>query len=305
METKASYVVVGAFVLLIVACSLLFVLWAAKNSKGDMRTYEVVFSQSVAGLSVGSGVLLEGVRIGQVARINVSPTDPGQVVVHVQVNADAPIRRNSYATLEPQGVTGISAVALSGGTADSPLLEEAKDGLARIPSRPSKLQQIMNSVPSILASLDSITAQVSRLITRENMESFGSLLSSVKQIAEGLAENKDTISRGLAGFGDAGQSFAESGKRLEKLMASAQTLVDKEIRSATNSVDKAAARIGSVAAAAEPGLNRFSRDSVEELHRLLVEARRLMTNLSSITQKLESDPRRFLLGNPVPEFSVP
>ncbi|MCC8194074.1 MAG: MlaD family protein [Deltaproteobacteria bacterium] len=305
METKASYVVVGAFALLVVAGALLFVLWAAKNSKGDMREYEVIFRQSVAGLAVGSGVQLEGVRVGQVSSIKVSPNDPGQVIVRVQIASDAPVRQNSQATLEPQGVTGMSVVAVSGGTADSPLLADVEGQVERIPTKPSKLQEIMNSVPSILASLDDIVKRTGALISPENTESFGKLLTSVTEIAETLARNKESIAKGIEGFGEAGQSFADSGKRLQKLMASAQTLVDKDFRSAARSVDSASGKIGDVAAAAEPGIQRFSRDSLEELHRLLVEARRLMTHLSSLTQKLESDPRRFLLGNPVPEFSAP
>lgn len=305
METKASYVVVGAFSLLVVAAALLFVLWTAKNSKGELRAYEVVFHQSVSGLSVGSAVSLEGVRIGQVSAIKVSPTDPGQVIVHVQVAADVPIRQNSQATLEPQGVTGMSIVAISGGTADSPLLADIAGQTERIPARPSRLQEIMNSVPSILASLDEVVQRANQLISPENTESFGTLLTSVTQITETLAQNRDSMGKGMAGFGDAGQSFAESGKRLEKLMASLQTLVDKDIRSAVKTVDKASGQLGGMASAIEPGLSRFSRDSVEELHRFLVEARQLMTHLASLAQKLESDPRRFLLGNPVPEFSVP
>ena len=305
METRASYVVVGAFTLLIVLCSFLFVLWAAKSTKGDMRTYEVVFRQSVSGLNVGSSVLLEGVRIGQVSAIKVSADDPGQVIVHVLVTADAPIRQNSQATLEPQGITGVSAVAISTGTADSPMLAGVGGGIARIPSKPSRLQEIMNSVPSILASLDSIVGRVDELISPENTESFSKLLVSVTEIAETLARNKDSIAKGLSGFGDAGGSFSVAGKRLEDLMANAQTLVNKDFRDAARSVDKAAARVDGTMAVMEPGLKRFSRYSLEELNRVLVEARRLMVHLSNLTQKIESDPRRFLLGNPVPEFSVP
>lgn len=304
METKASYVAVGAFALLIVTGSLLFVLWAAKSSKGDLRTYEILFRQSVSGLSIGSGVQLEGVRIGQVSNIRVDPTDPGQVVVHVLVSADAPIRRNSQATLEPQGVTGMSVIAVTGGTADSPRLEPGGDGIARIPSRPSRLQEIMNSVPSILASMDSIAKRVEGLISGENAEVFGRFMGSLTDITETLARNRDSLGQAVAGFGNAGQSFSVAGKQTEKLLASVQTLVDKDMRDAIRSVDKAASSLNSTVGAIEPGMKRFSRDSVEELHRLLVEARRLMSQISSLAQKVESDPRRFLLGNPVPEFSA-
>ena len=305
METKASYIVVGAFALLIVAGALLFVLWAAKNSKGDTREYEVVFRQSVAGLTVGSSVLLEGVRVGQVSSIGVSPTDPGRVLVRVTASADAPIRQNSQATLEPQGVTGMSVVAISGGTADSPLMALVTGQVGRIPAQPSRLQEIMNSVPSILASLDNIVKRTDQLISPENSQTFGTLLFSVTEIAETLAQNKESIAKGMAGFGDAGQSFAVSGKRLEALIASAQTLVDRDFRNAAQAIGRASGNITAVSSAVEPGLHRFSRDSMRELHAFLAEARMLAASLSSLAQKLESDPRRFLFGNHVPEFSVP
>ncbi|MDR3073947.1 MAG: MlaD family protein [Deltaproteobacteria bacterium] len=305
METRASYMLVGVFSLLIVMGSLLFVLWTAKNSEGDLRTYEIIFRQSVSGLSVGSAVTLEGVRVGQVSSINVHPHDPGQVVVYVQVAADAPIRQNSQAALEPQGVTGVSQVGISGGTAESPMLAEIKGVIGRIPSRPSRLQEIMNSVPSILGSLDSLAKRGNQLFSVENTEAAGRLLLSIAEIADTLAENRESIAKGLAGFGTAGQSFAVAGKRLESLMAEAQQLLDKDMRGAARSVDKAAARFDALVSAAEPGMARFSRESAEELQRLLVEGRRLLTGLARLAQNLESDPRRFLLGNSVPEFSAP
>lgn len=305
METRASYTVVGAFTLLIVAGAMLFVLWSAKNEQGRMRTYEIEFYQSVSGLSVGSPVLLEGVRVGQVSSIKVSPDEPGRVIVRVQVAEDAPVRHNSEATLEPQGVTGISAIAISGGTRDSPLLSASTEGVARIPFRPSRLQQIMNSAPSILLAMDDVIKRAANLLAPENLEGVGRLLASLADIAETLSAGREDMTKGLAGFGQAGQSFSVSGKHLEKLMADARTLVDRDIRGAAQSVSKAAGDFSAAVGVVEPGLTRFSRDSVDEFNRLLVEARRLTSSLARLTQKLESDPRRFLFGNSVPEFSVP
>lgn len=305
METRASYTIVGAVTLLAIAGVLLFVLWTAKNEQGETRTYRIVFHQSVSGLSVGSGVLLEGVRVGQVSSIRVSPDDPGRVLVMVSVSADAPIRQNSTATLEPQGVTGVSAVAVSGGSKDSPLLAPERGQVAEIPSTPSRLQQIMNSAPSILSHMDSTVARLNQLLAEENTERIGVLISSLAEIAETVARNKGSLAKGMTGFGDAGDSFANSGKRLEKFMASAQGLVDNELRDAARSVDSAAESVSDLVGKAEPGILKFSRESVDEIHRLLVEGRRLMSALARLAQKVESDPRRFLLGNSTPEFSAP
>lgn len=296
--------IVGVFALLVVTGALLFVLWTAKTSQNDMRMYKIVFTQSVSGLSTSSSVLLEGVKVGQVSSIKVSPDDPGQVIVLVRVAADAPIRENSQATIEPQGITGMSAIAVSGGTADSPMVAAGRGGVGIIPSKPSKLQEIMNSVPSIMMTLDSILARTNDLLAPANAEVAGNLLVSVAAIAETLAENRESIAKAMEGFSSAGQSLAISGKRLERLMTNAQSVVDTDVRDAVKSVGTAADKFGAMASAMEPGVRRFSRDSVDELHSLLVEARRLAASLAKLTQKIESDPRRFLLGNPVPEFSA-
>lgn len=299
METRAKYMLVGSFTLLIIASALLFVIWTARNDKMSMRTYEITFYQGVSGLTIGSPVLLEGVRIGQVTSIKVSPTKPGTVLVRIATQADAPIRQNSEAVLEPQGITGVSAVAVSGGTEDVPLLADVTDrGIPRIPSRISRLQEIINSMPSILSHIND-------MVGPKNVENMERLIDSLSSISLVLAENRESLARGLRGFGRAGENFAASSRQLQRLLDSSQSLLDTDFREAARSVDQAATRFDKFVGSIEPGLTRFSRESADELHRLLVETRRLTNSLAAIARKLESDPKNFLFGNQVPEFSVP
>ena len=304
METRANYIIVGAFTLLIVAGSLLFVLWTAKNSQGDMRTYEIIFEQSVSGLSTGSSVLLEGVKVGQVTSIKVSSEKPGDIIVLASIAADAPIRADSVASLEPQGITGVSAVAVASGSAGSPLLKPPKGEIARIPSRLSRLQAIMNSLPAIVTSLDSMAVNANKFFSNDNAESLHTILLSLAETSQSVARNRESLEKALVGFGEAGETLASAGKRLDKMIASGQTVVDKDLRNALNAVERAGGQLDTVMKTIGPGMTRFSRESVDELQILLVESRRLVANLARIAGMIESDPRRFFLGNPVPEFSV-
>ncbi len=81
--------------------------------------------------------------------------------------------------------------------------------------------------------------------------------------------------------------------------------MDKNVTDATGAISKAATRLDDLLKNIEPGLTRMTRESTDELQRLLGEARRLISNLTRLTQKMESDPRRFLFGNSVPEFTTP
>ena len=65
METRANYVLIGAFTLLTAIGLLLFGLWAAKfSSERSWQQYKIVFDESVAGLSVGSPVQFNGILVG-------------------------------------------------------------------------------------------------------------------------------------------------------------------------------------------------------------------------------------------------
>ena len=61
METRANYLLVGSFVLLIVAGTVVFILWLAKFQFDQQFTrYDIDFPGSVSGLKTGAGVARDG-----------------------------------------------------------------------------------------------------------------------------------------------------------------------------------------------------------------------------------------------------
>jgi phospholipid/cholesterol/gamma-HCH transport system substrate-binding protein len=82
--------------------------------------YDVFFTSSVTGLSVGAPVNLNGVAIGRVTEIRLDPVNPDQVRVTVEVDATSPIKSDSVASLELTGITGIYYVEVTGGNREAP-----------------------------------------------------------------------------------------------------------------------------------------------------------------------------------------
>ena len=112
METRANYVVIGAFTLAAVVGAFLFVMWiAGYATPGGRRSIQVVFNGSVSGLSNGANVNFNGIKVGEVTHLTFSRNDPHQVVADIDVSADAPIDRNTKARLETAGITGAVAVS--------------------------------------------------------------------------------------------------------------------------------------------------------------------------------------------------
>ena len=67
MERQANYVAVGAFILLVTAMAVGFVLWYTDASDSrDYEMYEIYFAGSVSGLERGGPVRYLGVDVGRV-----------------------------------------------------------------------------------------------------------------------------------------------------------------------------------------------------------------------------------------------
>ena len=85
METRASYVVVGAFVFGLLAAVLGFVVWLGKlELDHQANAYRIGFSGTVTGLSVGSPVRYRGIPVGQVTGITLDAEDVETAIAEIE-----------------------------------------------------------------------------------------------------------------------------------------------------------------------------------------------------------------------------
>src|ERR1043166_3371961 len=116
METRAPFVVVGAFVLAAIAAAFGFVYWLHNSGGfGPRATYHCDFEGAVPGLLVGAAVLFNGIRVGEVTDLGLAPDSPRRVNATISVSSTTPIRSDTRAGLEFQGLTGVPVIALEGG----------------------------------------------------------------------------------------------------------------------------------------------------------------------------------------------
>ena len=107
MEIRANYVLIGLFTLLGVLAGLGFFVWLAKlQIDRQYERYDVLFS-SVSGLSTAAEVRFNGINVGQVTDIQLYDEDPSKVRVRIEVAAATPVKPDTRAQLESQGVTGV------------------------------------------------------------------------------------------------------------------------------------------------------------------------------------------------------
>ncbi|MBL4559095.1 MAG: MCE family protein [Rhodobacteraceae bacterium] len=148
METRANFVLIGAFTLAGFAVLLLFLMWFARIELDRQYDYYDTDFPSVSGLSSASSVRFAGLPVGQVVDVSLSPDQSGRVRVRIEVAADTPVRTSSVATIESQGVTGVSYVGLSAGDPRDPLLSATSaDQVPQIPAGRSALQTLTEGAP--------------------------------------------------------------------------------------------------------------------------------------------------------------
>ena len=190
METRARYVQVGAFTLAVLLASFVFVYWLnSATGLGSRSLYMVRFEGSVSGLLTGSAVLFNGVRVGEVTRLELDAAKPRQVLATIAVERATPVRRDSLVSIDFQGLTGSPVIALVGGSSTEPL--PTRSGLPLLEAGAAG-QSLSGATRDVLQRLDAILA--------DNAKPLKNMLANLDTFAGALARNSDKLDGIVAGL---------------------------------------------------------------------------------------------------------
>lgn len=193
MEIRARYALVGGFALAAIAAGFAFVYWL--NSAASFRqrdVYLVRYDSPVPGLLVGSAVLFNGIRVGEVKSFSLDAAAPGDVTVEIAVERQAPVRADTRIGIEFQGLTGSPVVSLSGGTASLPLL-------STVTGRPPVLVAEKNAGLGMTQAARDVLRSIDEVV-KDNSQPLRSLIANLDKFAGALARNSDRIDGIVAGI---------------------------------------------------------------------------------------------------------
>lgn len=317
METKAHHAVVGFFVVFLTAAAVFFFLWLSQASfDREYSEYDVVFDGPVRGLRSASAVHFNGIQVGEVTAVGLNPDNPGQVIARIQVNVDTPVKSDSEAQLEPQGLTGLSYIQITAGSANAERLEgRSGDRAPRIYASQAQLDQLVQDGESLLQSAQFSFVRVAALLSDENIESLTNILNNIESISGDLAERDMLVSEAratLASVQQAGADMSSAAEAIEDVATVVEAYVLNDLTPATNDVSTASLEVDRTSretydalVAIRPGIEEFSEDGLTQLTAAARDLRSLVAALERIALELESNPTAFIAAPEGEEVEVP
>ncbi|WP_019953959.1 MlaD family protein [Yoonia vestfoldensis] len=195
METRANFVLIGAFTLAAILGTLGFFIWLASvQLDRQYATYGILFDD-VSGLDASGAVTYNGIAVGSVIGLRIYEEDPSKVFTVIQIDAATPVSTATVAQLQSQGVTGVAFISLAVTDAQPEPLEDFSNGLPIIPSRRSTVQALVEDAPDLLAEARQLLQQAQVFAGSENQ-------ALVADILRNLSRTSGQLDQALSDFSE-------------------------------------------------------------------------------------------------------
>jgi len=317
MANKAQKFRLGVFLISGFALIIIAIAVIAGSALSQARDiYYINFrNESVGGLDVGSKVNYQGIGVGRVEKIIISPEDVTSILVTISLTGGTPIKSDAKASLSPVGITGLNAIEIKGGTNESKLLPPE----SYIEVEKSLFGTITNKAVSITEQLDELIKSLNRLADQDNIDNISSIIGNLDNILtenrstlEGTMQNLEIISGDVARFTNvlevkldtlvtaATQSIIAVNKILNnesinKIITNLDSIstdvagadLDELITSVNNSVTRLESMINTV----DNTVVKSRRDIID----ILESAREAMENLNEFSQQINDNPSAIIM----------
>jgi phospholipid/cholesterol/gamma-HCH transport system substrate-binding protein len=302
METRASYVTVGAFVLICVFGLFIAVLWLAGSQYREEYSYfRTYFIGAVTGLGRGTIVRYNGIDVGHVTDIGFDAANPRRVFVTLQTDPTLQIHVDSVTSIESQGLTGGVYVEIAGGTTTAPVLgPEPGQEYPVIPSKPSTLQQLTQAGPELVERFSTVGERLTDVLNDENRKSLTEMLDHLRSTTELIDRHSADLDATLGNFKVATEGVNRTLGNADRTLTSADralTSIDRAVGTldtTLNSADSTVKKLGQLTDDTDKIVNG---QGVAQMMQLVAQTRALVASITRLANDLEREPTRLIFGD--------
>ena len=294
METRARHVLIGLFTLIVAALAVLFALWLGRSEHSrDFHLYDITFEEAVSGLSRGSTVEFNGIRVGDVVDLRLDPDNPRNVFARVRVERNAPVRTDTQAMLMPVGITGTSLIRLSSGNDPAPQpLAGDDENIPIIHATPSPMSKLLAGGEDVLYNFNQLLVSANTLFSNENIQSLSKTLAHIEKTTQALANQRDGLGQAIANFNQAAVQTKSALAEMDKMMRSGKQTISVDFKQTLGRADKAFTSFEKSMNTLEATIQE-NRGSLQGGARGLSEAGPALTELRSTLSTLQDVLRQF------------
>jgi phospholipid/cholesterol/gamma-HCH transport system substrate-binding protein len=306
METRAHYVAVGTFVLTMILLAFVLLIWLGRvQLSQELRAYYIFFRGSVSGLGKGSAVQYNGIPVGRVTDIRVDPDNVEQIQATIEIDGNlVDIKSDARAFLETNLLSGVSVVQIRGGTEGAADLEpQPGHRYPVIQTGQTEIEQVKATLPEVIADIKQIAHQLSALLDDKNRAAVAHTLANLEVITGEFRASAPQVRAVLDHANGTMEAATGLMQDVDHAVVAPGGLKDTatdtlgEYRKLALGLQGTDRQLDGAIQDVRPGLRDFSQRTLPQVPELIGDARRLVAGLNRLTDEVERDPARFLLGD--------
>jgi phospholipid/cholesterol/gamma-HCH transport system substrate-binding protein len=263
--------------------------------------FDLIARTNVTGLYPDAAVRYRGLDVGKVQSIKFDRAHPGQILIRILVDKNAPITHSTFGSLGLQGVTGLAFIQLDDTGHDTTPLASSPKNVAQMPMRPGLLDQLQSRGDVLLRELEKTVRDVDELLSPEMRTQLLATAASLQHAADGVA----TLT---AQMGPAAGKLPGTLNQLDQTLVSTNRMItslnraDGPLNVTLNKVGTAAQQAGDALTAMNATLQdvsaRVGYDTLPRVNSLAEDVRSAVRSVDRAADTFSSTPNSVLFGAP-------
>ncbi|EGF89706.1 mce related family protein [Asticcacaulis biprosthecium C19] len=296
MERQAHYAFVGLVTFVMALILLAFTFWFIKfDFNQEFGVYDVEFNQPVDFLNKGAEVHFNGIKVGEVTSLRLGKANTAQVFARIKLDSETPIRVDSVATLQPQGITGLLYMQISPGSASSPLLKRKPGGPPPvIRSEESALAKLLQGSGSVVEKTYESLDRVNRLLSDRNIKTFSDTLDNLQSITADIENRQqmlDDAHEAVISAGQAADAITKLANSTDGVMAQQLPETLEKINAATDKLATAAERVSVVADSVKGPADQINTQTLPQMQESLENLNEASESLKDLVEQVQQNPQ--------------
>jgi phospholipid/cholesterol/gamma-HCH transport system substrate-binding protein len=258
--------------------------------------YYAVYDQ-VNGLTASNPVLVSGLAVGRVSRIEILQEQDNRLKVYFEVREDITLGEDSEAVLATD-ILGSQTIVLKRNKVTDPIPKgsEVKGGI-----EPSLTEQIQEQAYPVLKTLDSVGIHLNGILANidKNEETIQNIMLNVELTTQNLAkisEKQATINAVIDDFKKISSTLADEKNGLKALLSKTNGIADSvnalELSKVVNRLDTTLITINNTVAAMQDG--KGTVDKLLNDDSLYVNLNQTLVDLDALLIDMKDQPKKYV-----------